>query len=160
ACIVVLVSLASASRSNATEQIETVELTIAPEAIEILLQSPNTNVPLVVQLRSGRVTNCTVHLKGHGSFQPISSKPSFSIRCPKGNLLGRKKLLLNNSSQDPSFLKWKIASELFANAGVPSPAVSFMRVTLNGRKLGLYLMVEPTDKKFLKKHFRDATGNL
>jgi len=160
ACSIALVSLALAARSHGAEQIETVELTIAPEAIKSLSQSPITNVPVVVQLRSGRITNGTVHLKGHGSFQPISSKPSFSIRCPERTLFGRKKLLLNKSSQATSFLKWRIASELFARAGVPSPAVTFAQVTLNGRKLGLYLMVEPTDKKFLKKHFRNATGNL
>lgn len=68
--------------------------------------------------------------------------------------------MLNNSSQDPTFLKWKIASELFTQAGVPSPEVSFGRVSFNGRSLGLYLLVEPTDKKFLRKHFSDDRGNL
>jgi spore coat protein H len=158
--IIILVSLSLAWSSNAAEQIETIQLMIAPEAIRTLERSPKTDVPVVAHLRSGSVTNSTVHLKGRGSFQPISSKASFSIRCPEAKLFGRKKLLLNNSSQDRSFLKWKIASELFTKAGVPSPAVSFARVSLNGKKPDLYLMLEPTDKKFLQKHFRDATGNL
>jgi spore coat protein H len=158
--ILVLVSLSLACSSHAAEQIETIQLTISPEGIRRLEQSPKSDVPVVVQLRSGSVTNSTVHLKGSGSFQPISSKASFSIRCPEAKLFGRKKLLLNNSSQDRSFLRWKIASELFAKAGVPSPKVSFARMSLNAKTPNLYLILEPTDKKFLEKHFRDATGNL
>jgi spore coat protein H len=146
--------------SRAGEAITSIELSITASDIDALAQNPRNDVPIVVQFAGKRVTNTTVHLKGTGSFRPISEKPSFSIRSTEPNLFGRKKLLLNNSSQDPSFLKWKIASELFTKAGVPASEVSFARVTLNGAKLGLYLMVEPADKKFLKKHFKDATGNL
>jgi spore coat protein H len=158
--ILIIATLLLLSGSQAAEEIVPIHITIAPEGIKSLQQNPTRDVPIVVQLQGKRITNCTAHLKGHGSFQPISSKPSFSIRSPKKNLFGRKKLLLNNSSQDPSFLKWKIASELFTKAGVPSPEVSFARVNLNGKTLGLYLMLEPTDKKFLKKHFSNDTGNL
>jgi spore coat protein H len=146
--------------SRAGEAITSIELSITASNIDALTQNPRTDVPVVVQFAGKRLTNTTVHLKGTGSFRPISEKPSFSIRSTEPNLFGRKKLLLNNSSQDPSFSKWKIASDLFTRAGVPAGEVSFARVTLNGTKLGLYLMVEPTDKNFLKKHFRDATGNL
>ena len=149
-----------ASCVGSSQEIVPIELTITPEATQQLKQNPRADVPVIVQLGSKRITITTVHLKGHGSFQPISGKPSFSIRSATADLFGRKKLLLNNSSQDHSFLKWKIASELFAKAGVPSPEIGFATVAMNGKKLGMYLVVEPTDKQFLKKHFTDPGGNL
>jgi spore coat protein CotH len=68
--------------------------------------------------------------------------------------------LLDNSSQDVSFLRWKLASELFLKAGLPATRVNFSRVRLNDRDLGLYLLVEPTDKVFLTRHFGSSAGNL
>jgi spore coat protein H len=156
--LIVTVWLASGAETRA--ELPSVDVTVSPEAFKRLETTPNANVPVVVQLQGKRITNCTAHVKGHGSFRQISSKPSFSIHSSKRDLFGRKKLLLNNSSQDPSFLKWKIASELFAKAEIPSPEVSFARVSLNGKPLGLFLVVEPTDKKFLRKHFSNDTGNL
>jgi spore coat protein CotH len=158
--MLVLALIVSCTMSRSSETITGIELSIARSDIKKLAENPKRAVPVVVRWDGTRVTNAVVHLKGTGSFRPISDKPSFSIRSPVTNLFGRKKLLLNNSAQDASFLKWKIASELFRRAGVPAAEVSFARVTLNGVRLGLYLNVEPTDKKFLRKYFDDASGNL
>src|SRR4029079_9819814 len=53
-----------------------------------------------------------------------------------------------------------ICSELFLAAGVPTPRTTHARVWLNGRDLGLYVLKEGFDKTFLKRHFKDPTGNL
>lgn len=45
-------------------------------------------------------------------------------------------------------------------AGLPAARINFAEVKLNGRDLGLYVLVEPTDKAFLNRHFGAATGNL
>ncbi|MFO1499153.1 MAG: CotH kinase family protein [Verrucomicrobiota bacterium] len=115
---------------------------------------------------AGRVyTNVAVHLKGAaGSFQPVDSKPSFTMNFDKfvkgQSFHGLHKISLNNSVQDPSFLSEKICRELFNAAGVPAPRAEYATVELNGRKLGLYVLLEGYNKQFLKRHFKNAKGVL
>lgn len=114
----------------------------------------------------GRVyTNVAAHLKGSaGSFQPIDQKPSFTLNFDKfvkgQKFHGLEKISLNNSVQDPSFMTEKICRELFNAAGVPAPRADYATVELNGRKLGLYVLVEGYNRQFLKRHFKQSKGNL
>jgi spore coat protein H len=144
----------------ASDRIAEIEIAISSEGIKSLQSQPRENVAAQVRCLGQSFTNATLHLKGHGSFQPITDKPSFNCRLGNKNLFGHNRVLLNNSAQDLSFLKWKLASELFLQNGVPAARVNFAQVKLNGRDLGLYLLVEPTDKVFLKHHFKSAKGNL
>jgi spore coat protein H len=119
----------------------------------------------------GRIRNDTnvlagieARLKGNYTFQPIDEKPGFSLKLSsptaQNQFGGRKRLLLNNSLQDSSYLRAKLASELFLKAGLPTARINFATVTLNGRNLGLYLLVEGTDEQFLVEQFGLANGNL
>jgi hypothetical protein len=104
-----------------------------------------------------------VRLKGNGSFRTISDKPSFSIKFDEyedQTYHGCKKLMFNNSVQDTSYLCELIATQLFREAGVPAARVTHARMRLNGRDLGLYVVVEAMNKDFLKRHFGSAEGNL
>ena len=49
---------------------------------------------------------------------------------------------------------------MFEAAGVPVARASHARVELNGRNLGLFVLVEGLDRTFLKRHFANADGNL
>jgi spore coat protein H len=144
----------------ATEQILDFTITISSEGIANLAAKPLENVPALVRFSDLTVIDSTLHVKGHGSFSPISGRPSFSIRLENGTVGGRSKLLLNNSLQDASFLRWKLVCELFSKAGIPAARVNFAQVQLNKRKLGLYLFVEPIDKTFLRNAFGSSRGNL
>ena len=42
----------------------------------------------------------------------------------------------------------------------PAPRAGHALVKLNQRNLGLYVLLEGWDKRFLKQHFKDARGNL
>ena len=53
-----------------------------------------------------------------------------------------------------------LCRELFAAAGVPVARAGHARVELNVRDAGLYVLVEGYNKRFLKQHFRDASGHL
>jgi spore coat protein H len=110
-------------------------------------------------------TNVALHLKGSaGSFQPVDSKPGITLnfdKFVKGQTFhGLQKISLNNSVQDPSFSSEKICRELFNAAGVPAPRADYATVELNGRKLGLYVLLEGYNKQFLKRHFKSAKGNF
>jgi spore coat protein CotH len=110
-------------------------------------------------------TNVAVHLKGGlGSFRPVDDKPGLTLSFDKvaagQTFHGLKKIYLNNSVQDPSYLSEKICREMFLAAGIPSPRTGHALVRLNERNLGLYVLVEGWNKQFLKQHFPETQGNL
>ena len=109
-------------------------------------------------------TNVALHLKGSYSFQPIDAKPSLTLHfdkfAPGQRFHGLTKIHLNNSVQDPSCLCEALARELFASVGVPSPRAAQALVNLNGRDLGLFVLVEAANKQFVKRHFPSSQGNL
>ncbi|HZR15846.1 MAG TPA: CotH kinase family protein [Verrucomicrobiae bacterium] len=118
-------------------------------------------------VREGGVvyTNVEVHLKGAaGSFRPIDDNPALTLNFDKlasgQSFHGYHKISLNNSVQDRSYLTEKVCRELFEAAGVPAPHAGFATVELNGRDLGLRVMVEGWGKHFLKRYFDNTSGNL
>jgi 5-methylcytosine-specific restriction endonuclease McrA len=94
----------------------------------------------------------------------VDDKPalalSFDKFAPGQRFHGLQKVYLNNSVQDPSYLSEKICREMFLAAGLPAPRAGHAVVHLNRRNLGLYVLLEGWDKRFLKQHFNDARGNL
>jgi len=130
--------------------------------------APSSDRPEVLcTVREGRTvyTNVAVHLKGAaGSFRPVDDKPALTLKFDKGGVdqrfHGLKKISLNNSVQDPTFLSEKLCRELFLKAGVPVPRADYATVELNGRKLGLFVLVEGWNKQFLKRYFTNVEGNL
>jgi hypothetical protein len=126
---------------------------------------PRTNVLATVREGSITYTNVTLHLKGAaGSFRPVDEKPAFTLSFDKAaegqRFHGLQKISLNNSVQDASYLSEIISRELFLAAGVPCPRATHATVELNGRPLGLYVLVEGWNKQFLKRHFQNVQGNL
>jgi len=106
-----------------------------------------------------------IHLKGGaGSFRKLDNRPSLTLNFDKfqqgQRFHGLDKLYLNNSVQDPSYMTEAICGEMFRAAGVPAPRVTHARVELNGRDLGLYVLKEGFDRKFLKRYFKNTSGNL
>jgi hypothetical protein len=105
-----------------------------------------------------------IRLKGHGSFRPVNEKPGLTVKFnrfnPDQKYRGLTKLQFNNTVHDPSYLREAVATQMFQEAGVPAPRVTHARLTLNGRDLGLYVVVEAANKVFLRRHFKDASGNL
>jgi hypothetical protein len=110
-------------------------------------------------------TNVAVHLKGAaGSFRSVDDKPAMTLSFgkfePGQTFHGLRKISLNNSVQDPSYLCEKICREIFISAGVPVPRAAHALVTLNGRDLGFYVLLEGANSQFLKRHFDNVKGNL
>lgn len=106
-----------------------------------------------------------IHLKGAaGSFRPFLDKPAFTLAFDKyvksQRFHGLRKLSLNNSVQDPTFLSEQICRELFLESGVPVPRATQARLEVNGRDLGMYVLVEGWDRDFVSRHFQDPSGTL
>jgi hypothetical protein len=106
-----------------------------------------------------------IHLKGAiGSFRPVDDKPSLTIDVAvfkeAQRFHGLRRIHLNNSVEDPSFLNEQLGSELMQAAGIPSPRVTHATVELNGRSLGLYVLIEGFTEDFLASHFKTVSGDL
>lgn len=141
------------------------EIYIPGEGIAGLKRNPRSHVPAMIREGKTVYTNVAIHLKGGpGSFRPMEETPAFTVNFEKfaqgQTWHGLKKIHLNNSVQDPSFLSEKICRELFEAADVPVPRAGNALVTFNGRYMGMYVVVEGVNKQFLKRYFKDVTGNV
>lgn len=130
-----------------------------------LREEPREYTPATVIVNGQAYTNVGVKLKGAaGSFRGIDDQPAltlhFSKWVDKRRVFGLRRLHLNNSVQDPSYLNEYIASDLFRAAGVPTPRVAWATVGINERTLGLYVLKEAFEKEFLKLFFGESDGNL
>jgi hypothetical protein len=109
--------------------------------------------------------NVGIHLKGAaGSFRGVDDHPALTLNFDKfkedQEFHDLDKIHLNNSVQDPSELNELLSSELNLAAGVPAARVTHARVWLNNRDLGVYVLMEGFNKKFLKRHGLDPDGNF
>src|SRR5207244_4305022 len=105
-----------------------------------------------------------VRLKGSATYQSQEKKPSFAIKFNEFtsglHFHGHTKIMLDNSHQDATCLSDAIGSEIFRSANVPAARVTFARVELNGRDVGLYVVEEAHNREFLSQYFKKSKGNL
>ncbi len=106
-----------------------------------------------------------VHLKGAaGSFRSVDDDPALTLdfdKYVKGQTFhGLKKISLNNSVQDGTYLCERLCREMFIEAGMPAPRAGFATLELNGRFLGMRVLLETYDRQFLRRYFKDVSGNL
>ena len=109
--------------------------------------------------------NVAIHLKGSlGSFRAIDDTPSFTLNFSKHvarqRFHGLEKISLNTSIQDPTRVSEKISRELYTRGGIPAPRAGYATAELNGRRLGLYVLLEGWNQQFMQRHFADARGPL
>ncbi|HZO84980.1 MAG TPA: CotH kinase family protein [Verrucomicrobiae bacterium] len=167
---VVLILLASAivcwgNDFFASGRIPHIKIEIAKTNMDSLRRDARKYVPATFRDGDTVYTNIAIRLKGAaGSFRPVDDRPALTLNFDKyvdgQKFHGLDKMHLNNSVQDPSYMTELICGELFVAAGVPAARTSHARVELNGRDLGLYVLKEGFDKTFLKRHFKNASGNL
>lgn len=77
-----------------------------------------------------------------------------------GRFRGLRSLSLEYQRRDAAPVRDFVAMRLMADAGLPAPRVSHVRLTLDGLDRGVYQAIEPVDHEFLEDHFPDANGNL
>lgn len=73
---------------------------------------------------------------------------------------GLDKFSLDSSFQDNSYLKSRIAYDMMAHMGVPSPLTSYVWVTVNGEDWGLFLAIEEPEEAFARRNFGNDYGQL
>lgn len=142
-----------------------IRIELSAESAAQLRQHPRTNVQATIREGAHVYRDVAIHLKGStGSFRPLDNKPGLTLNftkfTPGNSFYGLRKIHLNNSVEDGSYLNERLGAELFRAAGVPAPRVAHAIVELNGRQLGLYVLKEGFTEDFLGLHFRRTNGNL
>jgi spore coat protein H len=148
-----------------------IQIQIPPAGLDVLRrthwegQQKRPEAKAVVREGGRTYSDVAVHLKGSaGSFRSVDNRPCLTLNFDEfvdgQSFHGLHKISLNNSVQDSSYLCEIIARELFIAAGVPVPRATHALVTLNGRDLGLYVLLEGANRQFLKRYFSNAKGNL
>ena|SRR5688572_1085482 len=141
-----------------------VRIELTEEAARALSSEPRRSVNARVQFGNGQSLDAQVKLKGHGSFQRLDQKPSFTLQFDPARVsnvpFSSRKIHLNNSVEDTSYLKEKIGAELFRRAGIAAPRVAHARVHLNNREVGLYVLKEGFSEEFMLANFGNTNGTI
>jgi spore coat protein H len=128
--------------------------------------------PATLVFEGQRYENAAIRFKGdYGSLYScfdgdrqicpkLSLKVSVNTYDPDQRFFGLRKLNFNSSVRDKSLMHEVVGYKLFRDMGVPAPRASHATLTVNGEKLGLFVLVEEVDKEFLQDHFADDEGNL
>lgn len=173
-CLLLGVLLESAS-SKACERNEAVEYFQAPaipvlklsfsvEATDRLREAPREYVKAELSENSKPVAGkVEVKLKGAaGSYQEFDERPGLTVRIDKPGrgkrFHGMQKFHLNNSVQDATFLSEWLGSAVFRAAGYPAPLVRHVRLYLNERDMGIYVLREGFDEPFVRRNFDTQDG--
>jgi hypothetical protein len=145
-------------------KVRTFRITVEGPALAVLERNDRSYVRATVTEGTNVLKDVGIHLKGMGSFRPFNEKPSLAVKFDKfasgQTYQGLSKIMLNNSSQDSTYLAELIATQTFRDAGLPAARVAHAFVEVNGRTLGLYVLIEAMNKDFLRQYFRNAKGNL
>ena len=134
-------------------------------ATDSLRKNPREFVSATVTEGAAVYPQVAVHLKGStGSFRPFEDKPALTLdfsRFQNGRKFhGLRRIHLNNSVEDPSYVNEKLGSEFFEAVGVPAPRVTRALVELNGGTPRLYVLKEGFTEDFLARHFQNVSGEL
>jgi hypothetical protein len=136
---------------------------ISNTGMEALRSDPRHYVPVEVEVEGRVLRGVGLHLKGSaGSKRSVDDRPAFTLNFDRFNsgqrAFGLQKLHFNNSVQDGSGINESLASRTYRAAGIPATRVTHALLTFNGQFQGLYVVKEPYDDDYLRRHFPEDKG--
>jgi spore coat protein CotH len=150
--------------------VNTLSITITDENWQDILDNPLDEEYQEAAITFNGVTldSVAIRTKGGSSLRNVanSSSDRYSFKVDINEYVsgqkffGLKKFTLQNSFNDPSYMREVIAYELMDEMGVPTPEHAYVNFYVNGELFGLYLMVEAVDGEFVEKHFANSNGDL
>lgn len=150
--------------------VNTLSITISDENWQDILDNPLDEEYHETAITFNGVTldSVAIRTKGGSSLSSVanSSSDRYSFKVDINEYVsgqkffGLKKFTLQNSFNDPSYMREVIAYELMDEMGVPTPEHAYVNFYVNGELFGLYLMVEAVDGEFVEKHFTNSNGDL
>jgi spore coat protein CotH len=122
----------------------------------------DTYYPAVFEWRGMIVEDIGIRSRGNGSRS--AGKPGLKVdfnQFVEGQeFLGLKSLVLDNLTQDQTMIAERLGLMIFQAIGLPAPRVVHARLIVNNVYAGLYTIVEPVDKAFLKRNLGEDGGYL
>jgi hypothetical protein len=108
------------------------------------------------------VRNVGIRSRGGGSRRPnkLSLRVDMNRYTDGQTFLGLKSFILRNTSQDPSYMRERLAMLFFRRLGIPAVREAHARVFINNQYAGLYTIVESPDTDFLRKNLGENAGHL
>ena len=108
------------------------------------------------------VSQVGVRSRGDGSrnYEKPGLKIDFNQFVPSQEYYGYKSLVIDNLVTDASMLRERLSFLVFEAMGIQSPRNAFARLTVNGEYWGVFSLVEPVSKPFLKERFGEESGTL
>ena len=107
--------------------------------------------------------NVGIRYKGYSSWNINTVKNSFNIYLDylvkNKNYMGVRKIKLNNTIHDPSFVR-EILSYKIASQYMPVSKANYAKVYANDTLIGLYANVESVDKNFVEKYYGDKSNTF
>lgn len=149
-----------------SEAIPQLKLVISSESQQQLRETPREYASCsLVENGTPVFKSIGLKLKGAaGSYRDFDDRPGLTLnidKYKKSQLFhGMEKFHLNNAVQDESLLNEWLGSEVFRAAGIQAPRVMHVRLWMNDRDMGVYILREGFDRPFLKRAFGDHEGNL
>ena len=150
--------------------VNTLSITITDENWQDILDNPLDEEYHETAITFNGVTldSVAIRTKGGSSLRNVanSSSDRYSFKVDINEYVsgqkffGLKKFTLQNSFNDPSYMREVIAYELMDEMSVPTPEHAYVNFYVNGELFGLYLMVEAVDGEFVEKHFANSNGDL
>jgi hypothetical protein len=144
-------------------QTRTIESVIEGNCLAQPAPSPFTNFPGSITVDGTTFPMVGLHKKGFfGSLDTVkpSIKVDFGQYVSGQEYDGLSKLTLNNSKQDPSYVRQCLTYGVFAAAGVTVPRCNFAHVRVNGDDLGIFVNVETIDHKMTRRDYANGDGEL
>ena len=151
-------------------KVTTVDIEIAEEDWTDMLENASAEElkQADITVNGKKVENVAIRTKGNLSLRSVvnsdsdrySLKIDFDYYDDTQSLYGLKKLNLNNNYSDSTLMREYISYELMEQMGLPTPAHSYMYVTVNGEERGLFLGVEAVDETFLANNYGSNDGFL
>ncbi|MBL8239486.1 MAG: CotH kinase family protein [Bryobacterales bacterium] len=140
-----------------------VRLTLAPTDWQTLKDNYLTDDLYKASFQWGdlKLDNIAIRSRGLGSRNPL--KPGLKVdfnEYVSQDFLGLKSLVLDNLVQDAAMMSERLSLALFRRAGIPAPRLAHARLYVNDNYVGLYTIVEPVDKAFLRRVYNNDKGDL
>jgi hypothetical protein len=108
------------------------------------------------------VRNVGIRSRGQGSRRPnkLSLRVDMNRYTDGQTFLGLRSFILRNTSQDPSYMRERLAMFFFRRLGIPAVREAHARVFINNQYTGLFTIVESPDTDYLRKNLSENTGRL
>jgi hypothetical protein len=108
------------------------------------------------------VRNVGIRSRGQGSRRPnkLSLRVDMNRYTDGQTFLGLRSFILRNTSQDPSYMRERLAMLFFRRLGIPAVREAHARVFINNQYTGLFTIVESPDTDYLRKNLSENTGRL